>query len=163
MKILALDQSTQKTGWAYFEDGTLVESGVLDLHKQKDTSARLQDFWMFVHELILTRQPDKIAAEGVSLQNPNVKTIVELARVQGLVQAASYTLTVPVPVEFYMPATWRKAVGIHLGRGIKRAELKKAAVSLVSDMYGKVVSDDEADAILIGQAMVNLTAENKEN
>lgn len=163
MKILAFDQSTQKTGWAVFENGTLLRSGVFDFHKEKDINKRSYEFWTRAHSLVVDEQPDMIAAEGVSLQNPNVKTIVELARVQGVIQAASYTDDRQIPTEFYMPATWRKVVGIQTGRGIKRAELKKAAIELVSLIYGKQVTDDEADAILIGRAMTVLTADNKES
>lgn len=162
MRILAFDQSTQKTGWAFFVDGGLLDSGVCDLHKEKDVDVRLRGLCRFASELISKQQPDLITAEGVSLQNPNVKTIVELARVQGLLQAAAYSLPTEVPIVFYMPATWRKAVGIQMGRGVKRAELKKAAIAMVAERYGKQVSDDEADAILIGRAAVALAAENKE-
>ena len=163
MKILAFDQSTQKTGWAVFENGALLRSGVFDFHKEKDISKSSYEFWTRAHSLVADEQPDMIAAEGVSLQNPNVKTIVELARVQGMIQAASYTDDRQIPIEFYMPATWRKVVGIQTGRGIKRTELKKAAIELVSLIYDKQVTDDEADAILIGRAMTVLTADNKES
>lgn len=162
MRILAFDQSTQKTGWAVFDNGVLLDSGVCDLHKEKDVDVRLRGLFSFANELVSKRQPNLIAAEGVSLQNPNVKTIVELARVQGLLQAAAYSLPGSVPIVFYMPAAWRKVVGIQMGRGVKRAELKKAAIAMVAEKYGKQVSDDEADAILIGQAAVDLAAENKE-
>lgn len=162
MRILAFDQSTQKTGWAVFEDGRLLDSGVCDLHKDDDVDARSRGLFDFANELVSKRQPELIVAEGVSLQNPNVKTIVELARVQGLLQAAAYSLPETVPIVFYMPSSWRKVVGIQVGRGVKRAELKKAAITMVAEKYGKQVSDDEADAILIGQAAADLAAENKE-
>lgn len=162
MRILAFDQSTQKTGWAVFDDGQLVESGVCDLHKEKDVNVRLQALWQYAIDLVQRWEPNLVVAENVSLQNPNVKTIVELARVQGLLQAAAYSLPVAEPVTYYMPATWRKAVGIQTGRGIKRADLKKAAIAMVSEQYHKQVSDDEADAILIGQAAVSLATEAKE-
>lgn len=162
MNILAFDQSTQKTGWAVFKDGILIDSGVFDMHKEKDVDVRLRGLCAFAQGLVARWQPELVVAEGVSLQNPNVKTIVELARVQGLLQAAAYALPFEVPVIFYMPAAWRKIVGIQMGRGVKRAELKKAAITMVAEHYGKQVSDDEADAILIGQAAVALAAENKE-
>lgn len=162
MVILAFDQSTVKTGWSVFEDGRLVESGVYDIHKEKDVEKRSAQMYEFLVRKTLVTLPDVIAAEEVSLQNPNVKTIVELARVQGLIQAASYSLPQEVRVVFYTPSKWRKAVGIQTGKGIKRAELKKAAVHMVFAQYNKDVSDDEADAILIGQAACSLSTENKE-
>lgn len=42
MKVLAFDQSTVKTGWAVFEDGCFVESGVFDVHKEKNVDQRSQ-------------------------------------------------------------------------------------------------------------------------
>lgn len=162
MVILAFDQSTVKTGWSVFKDGQLVESGVHDVHKEKDVEKRSAQMYEFLVWKALATLPDIIVAEEVSLQNPNVKTIVELARVQGLIQAASYSLPHEARVAFYTPSKWRKAVGIQTGKGIKRAELKKAAVQMVSAQYHKDVSDDEADAILIGQAACSLSTENKE-
>lgn len=163
MKILAFDQSTIRTGWALFEDGHLKESGVYDIHKIKDERERSYLMYQFIYEIALNKQPDKVVAEAVSLQNPNVRTIVELARVQGLIRAASYHLPFLTDVVFYEPAQWRKTVGIQTGRGIKRAELKKASMQMVAERYNKQVSDDEADAILMGQAACSLITENKEN
>lgn len=163
MKILAFDQSTVKTGWSVFQDGQLLESGVFDVHKEKDVEKRSAQMYEFLVWKTLATLPDVIAAEEVSLQNPNVKTIVELARVQGLIQAAAYSIPHENHVVFYTPSKWRKAVGIQTGKGIKRAELKRAAVQMVSAQYDKDVSDDEADAILIGQAACSLSTENKEN
>lgn len=162
MKILAFDQSTAKTGWAVFEDGCFVESGVFDVHKEKNVDQRSQQMYKFLVNKAQSVKPDVVVAEEVSLQNPNVKTIVELARVQGLVQAAAYSSPLHPSVIFYTPSRWRKAVGIQTGRGIKRTELKKASMQMVAKQYNKLVSDDEADAILIGQAACSLSTENKE-
>lgn len=162
MKILAFDQSTVKTGWAVFEDGQFVDSGVFDVHKEKDASRRSRQMYELLLCKTLEVMPNLVVAEEVSLQNPNVKTIVELSRIQGLVQAASYASLSNPFVTFYTPAQWRKSVGIQTGRGIKRAELKKASTQMVAEKYGKNVSDDEADAILIGQAACGLSKENKE-
>lgn len=163
MKILAFDSSTVKTGWALFEDGELVESGVCDVHKEKDCAMRAEQMYKFFVLKTVAVLPDMLAVEEVNIQNPNVRTLVELGRVQGWIQAATYSLPYPAKIIFYTPSQWRKAVGIQTGRGIKRAELKKAAVQMVLTQYGKQVSDDEADAILIGQAAYNLSMENKEN
>ena len=154
MRILAFDQSTTKTGWAFFEDGSLQNSGVLDFHSISDIGVRSQRLWSGITSVIFKQHPNIIVAEEVSLQNPNVKTIVELARVQGLIQAGCYEYTNRPIVYFYTPSFWRKTVGIQTGRGIKRSELKKASIALVEQRYHRHVSDDEADAILIGQAAV---------
>ena len=40
MKVLSMDQSTRITGFAVFNDGKYVKSGVIDLHKVKETDER---------------------------------------------------------------------------------------------------------------------------
>ena len=37
MKILAFDQSTNLTGYSFFDGNEYIESGVIDKHKIKDT------------------------------------------------------------------------------------------------------------------------------
>lgn len=106
---------------------------------------------MEIYKKITEMSPDMIAIEDVSLQNPNVKTIVQLARLQGMIMQ-SVSLLGDIPIEIYSPSSWRKLVGIQTGRGVKRTELKSAAIQLVADLYDINVSDDIADAILLGKA-----------
>ena len=35
MKVLSFDQSTRASGYAYFEDGKYIESGVIDMKKSE--------------------------------------------------------------------------------------------------------------------------------
>lgn len=162
MRILALDQSSEKTGWAKYLDGILLESGVIDLHTNKDSDARLIAMGKEISLLIKSFHPDMVSAEEVSLQNPNVKTVVMLARLQGMIMAAASLDGKQIPVIFYVPSQWRKSVGIQTGKGIKRADLKRASKELVLKEYGIAVSDDIADAILIGRCAVQAEQESKE-
>lgn len=153
MKILAFDQSTKITGWALYDDGVLSNYGKIDLHTIHDSQERSIVMGKEIIRLVKNARPDLIVAEEVSLQNPNVKTVVELSRVQGLILSAAILCGLPFPV-FYSPSEWRKEVGIQTGRGVKRQELKNAAIKLVAQTQSIQVSDDIADAILIGQCAV---------
>ena len=53
------------------------------------------------------------------------------------------------------PTSWRKLAGINQ-KGKKREALKKLAIDTVYRRLGIVVSDDEAEAILIGIAALEL-------
>lgn len=150
-KILAFDQSTQMTGWSLYVDDILDSYGLIDLHSIKDMPTRMRHMGMEIYKKITEMSPDMIAIEDVSLQNPNVKTIVELARLQGMI-LQSVSLIGDLSIVIYSPSSWRKIVGIQTGRGIKRTELKSAAIKLAEDLYGINVSDDIADAILLGKA-----------
>ena len=57
-----------------------------------------------------------------------------------------------VNIEYIYPSSWRAAIGIKTGRGIKRTSLKEADITFVEETFGITVNDDEADAICIGFA-----------
>lgn len=57
-----------------------------------------------------------------------------------------------VDLEYIYPSSWRAALGIKNGRGIKRTTLKEADIDYVKEKYNITVNDDEADAICIGLA-----------
>ena len=152
MKILAFDQSSVATGWALFNDGQLTNYGVFDMKKEKDSASRIQKMEFLIADMVHDEQPDIVVIEDVSLQT-NVSTLVMLARLQGAIQYIA--LDAGADVEIYKPSHWRKGVGIKTGKGIQRTELKQAAKQLVFDTYAAKVTDDIADAILIGLCAVN--------
>ena len=55
-----------------------------------------------------------------------------------------------VEIEYIYPSSWRAALGIKNGRGIKRTSLKEQDIQYVQEKYNITVNDDEADAICIG-------------
>ena len=55
-----------------------------------------------------------------------------------------------IEIEYIYPSSWRAALGIKNGRGIKRTTLKEQDIQYVKDNYNITVNDDEADAICIG-------------
>jgi hypothetical protein len=57
-----------------------------------------------------------------------------------------------VKIDYIYPSSWRAAIGIKTGRGVKRTSLKEQDIEFVKETFGIEVNDDEADAICIGFA-----------
>ena len=79
------------------------------------------------------------------LRNPATAKL--LYWLQGVISIALYEYDKKIETEFILPNSWRSKIGIKVGRGIKRDELKAADIRYVKDNYGFIVNDDEADAI----------------
>ena len=65
-------------------------------------------------------------------------------------------------IDYIYPSSWRAAIGIKTGRGIKRTSLKEADIAFVEETFGITVNDDEADAIGIGHYLTNHIQKNTE-
>lgn len=160
MRILSLDQSTVITGFALFENDTLVSSGTIDLHKESDLSLRARHMWREIDALITDARPDIIVYEGVALQN-NAQVLIKLGNLQGHIMASAWKLD--IPFVSYLPTTWRKLLEFRQGGSVKRSELKKQSVSLVEETYGVHMKEDEAEAVAIGLAYIKEQKEINEN
>lgn len=96
-------------------------------------------------------KPGVIVMEDSYGQN-DMLTLKMLSRIQGAV--VSWGARHNARVVFYPPSKWRKIVGIPIvdsnGNRLRREQFKELSKSLVKQMYGVDVTDDEADAICIG-------------
>ena len=153
MKILALDQSTNITGYAVLDskNGDLIKHGVIDLHKEKDTWERTQIMRQQVDLLVKENKPKVVLLEDVAMQR-DVQAVIKLGRLQGLLMASALSRNIHVLI--YLPSQWRKILGIKQGAGVKRPELKAQAKQLIQDVYGLEPTEDEADAACIGLAFL---------
>jgi crossover junction endodeoxyribonuclease RuvC len=149
MKFIAFDQSTVKTGFAVMDDTDLVKYGVIDLHKEEDLWIRSQEMFHAIDRLIKDVKPKLIIMEGVALQS-NPQVLMKLGQLQGQIMAAAWSRNIPIHI--YLPTQWRKIHGFAQGKGIKRNELKIAALNLVHSSYPIEVTEDEAEAISIALA-----------
>lgn len=77
----------------------------------------------------------------------NTHVTVMLAEILGAV--IGKCVDIGIQYESFAPASWRSKHGIQKP-GIKRDEFKRIAIDLVREKYNSDVSDDEAEAILIG-------------
>ena len=150
MRIISLDQSSLRTGIAVFENSNLIYHGVIDLHKEKESSSRVKNMCKQIRQLVEEYYPDCIVAEDVNLRNGSVRTVIMLARLSGNIQEMAFEAD--IPIIFYSPSTWRKIAGIKMGRDIKREQLKQEAIDMVYKSYGFKCGDDEAEAIIEGLA-----------
>ena len=165
---MSIDQGTSISGWAILEDGVLQRQGVIDLHKEKNIDLRIKHMVEELRSLILSEHPDRIAFEDISAQE-SPRVVILLGRLQGCLIMLCWEYE--IPFEIYLPISWRKVVGISSvkksdeGKTIrkKRKELKQDACNLVLSKYSLAVSDDIADAILIGLCDHIKTEESKES
>ena len=79
----------------------------------------------------------------------NTHVTVMLAEILGAV--IGKCVDIGIQYESFAPASWRSKHGLQK-TGVKREELKQMSVDKVRELYNSDVTDDEADAILIGAA-----------
>ena len=147
MTILALDQSSRITGYSVFQDGKLIQSGIIKL-TNSDIGIRLVQLRNTIIEYIKKWNIDYVIYEDIQLQNSatnNVETFKILAEVIGVLEELFNELNIPHGA--VLSTVWKSAVGV---KGRYRADQKKNAQLLVKNTYGLDVSEDESDAICIG-------------
>lgn len=150
MKILALDQALGTTGWAVFDNKSLIAANSFSISKTAPMDRRLLDIYKNLTELYYQYEFEKICFEDIQLQAGNALTYKHLA----YAQAAIILWCGHMDMKWLMsaPSHWRKVLGGNFGR--KRAEQKRHAIELVQKWYNIEVSSDIADAICIGKAAI---------
>ena len=153
MKILALDQASNRSGWAIFENSKLVSYGMIDASNQNDIGKRLYKIRQSVEKLILDNNIDKVILEDIYLdkvQINNVSTFKILAEVFGVL----YELCIELDkeVDAVLAGTWKSTLGI---KGKTRAEQKKNAQQYVKKKYNLDILQDITDAICIGEHYIS--------
>ncbi len=150
IKVLSFDQSTRVSGWAYFEDGQYIESGVVDMSKSKlETDRRSFEMAKELWKIIKKYKPDHLIIEDTQQQN-NVKTVIILARLQGIV--IGYAEAHGVKVHILLPSQWRAALSYTQGPKVKRQELKQQSLDYVKNNFGLELLEDECEALAEGIA-----------
>lgn len=164
-KMISLDTSSTKSGWAYYEDSKYKSSGVVDLDTKEcrkgyknNSEQRVKDMCLGLLKILNEYKPDIIIIEKLNVsRNMNATRI--LAKVIGCVY--SYAISHNNCYYFEIQATqWRSQLGMQSGRK-KRAELKQLSVNYVKKVFDKDVSDDEADAICAGLGYIKMMAESE--
>ena len=81
MRILALDQATAISGYAILEDGVCVESGVIDLSKDKDAERRIGYMMTSLCYIIATSNTDLVVFEDIqkSWRGVTITTLSSIA------------------------------------------------------------------------------------
>lgn len=148
MKLLSLDTSTKQTGWAIFENGKYIKCGCINKGKITDSKERLVEMMNGIKELFYSEKPDFCVIETqVIIRNP--KTLRVLTMLTGAV--FFMCMANCTTFEQLSPSEWRKIIQ-PVGRPRKRQELKEWSIKKCVELFGIEVNDDEADAVLIGEA-----------
>ena len=155
--ILSLDLSTKSSGWAIFNEEKLVQSGCITssstdmikrIHIMIDGIKILLDNYLDIDTIIV----EEVRPEG-GYGVGNQKTHKALMYLQAALEFLVHdNYNKRVNIEYIYPNSWRAAIGIKTGRGIKRTSLKEADIAFVEETFGITTNDDEADAICIGFA-----------
>lgn len=146
-RFLALDQSTNITGWSIYDGNELIKYGVFSTSESNDEIARDYEVRIWLINMINNWKPDFVGIEGIQYQqNFGVTTFETLARLQGIIMETLYELNLPYVV---CPTnTWRHHCGV---KGRTRVDKKKSMQLLVKEWFDITITDDEADAIGIGK------------
>lgn len=150
MKFLALDQALGTSGWAVFDDKTLIAADTFSVSKTAPMDRRLLEIYKNLTDLYHEYEFEKIYFEDIQLQAGNALTYKHLAYAQAAIILWCGHMNMDWSIS--APSHWRKVLGGGFGR--KRAEQKRYAIDLVEKWYNIEVSSDMADAICIGRAAI---------
>lgn len=151
-KMISIDSSTNKTGFAIWEDGKFIRSGLIDLSSNKDITKRLPEMMKQITTLLSDEKADLVYVEEMNVTR-NAQVARFLVRLQGAIQ---YWCAINGKwFETIQPTKWRKAIDLK-GKSRKREDMKQAAIDHVDTEFGLQANDDEAEAICIGQAVLKL-------
>lgn len=158
-RILALDAATTTTGYAVYDEKSLVGYGHFTI-KGDDTTERINQVKQWLVCAISEWRPDLICVEHIQLQSFNaygkpakdsyqVELYRVLANLQGVVADALFEKKVPLHLVYSQ--TWRSFCDVN---GKNREEKKKSAQNQVLLWYNIEATQDEADAICLGKYFV---------
>lgn len=151
-RILALDAATHTTGYAIYDDATLVSYGTFTTH-DAETTARIHELKLWLLAALDEWKIDFVGIEHIQLQSYGhsmsqlqVETYRVLANLQGVLLDTLFEAEMPSGLVY--SSTWREYCGVG---GKERENKKKAAQEKVMSWYNQKCTQDEADAICIGK------------
>jgi Holliday junction resolvasome RuvABC endonuclease subunit len=115
------------------------------LETNKRSFKMAKELW----KIIKKYKPEHLIIEDTQQQN-NVKTVITLARLQGMI--IGYAEAHKIKVHILLPSQWRSALGFAQGPKVKREALKKQSNDYVKKHFGFNLSEDENEAICEGIA-----------
>lgn len=141
MWILGLDMSTQKTGYAIFEDNQLYDYGCFEMLSttEKDWRKRITYMAHELGELMRKYTIDKVYIEDVPPIINNSQTVKILGALQGIVLGVMGIFG--VGVEFIPVETWKNKLNINLSHSKEYNQAKRELKGIKKDiekLKGKV-------------------------
>lgn len=148
IRILSLDNATHNCGWAIIENGKPISSGT---HRvvASDTIQRIAEVKEWFTLLCKTYEVDVCGFENVYYSG-NPQTLIVLSMLLGTLCVDAYERNYKL---YCMSASeWRSIVGLRPAKRTTEA-FKRAAQQEVRVRFGMNVSQDTAEAIMIGLAV----------
>lgn len=158
-RLISIDSSSSKTGWALFENAEYKRSGVIDLNTKEckkkykgDSDQRIKDMCLRIINILKEYQPDIIVIEKLNVGR-NMVAVRALSKVIGAV----YCYSILNNCFYYeiQPSQWRSQLGMQAPNR-KRDEYKQLSIEYVKNTFHKEVSDDEADSICAGIGYIKM-------
>ena len=146
-RIIGCDQATQNFGISVFDDGKLVYYDCFEFSGELDK--RYADIMKFMDNVVVQWSPDLVVVEDIQLQQGAIggyNVFKVLAGLLGVVKAV--LAKHKVPHKEVLNKVWQAKFMI---AGKDRNTQKKNVVTKVQQLFGIKVTDDVADAILIGK------------
>lgn len=149
MLFISFDQATVTTGYSVFLNKDLIDYG--KFKHEGDPFYRLIAQKSNINSIIkdfMDKYPKEkitITFEDIQLQQ-NVDTFKKLAQLQGAV-ISGVIEEFGIKPQLVLASSWK---GFARVTGRARAEQKRNAQKMIQEKYDKKVTQDEADAILIG-------------
>lgn len=153
IKLISLDTSTTRSGWAIYENGEYVKSDVIDLHRsRKDAQERIDIMCREILKILTKEKPDIVVVEKLNVSR-NLNTVRELSRV---IDVCYFYALLAGNCRFQemSPSEWRSGIGIKAKYG-ERQKYKKLAQEYAVKHFKEGINDDEAEAICIGASYVS--------
>lgn len=158
-RLISIDSSSTKTGWALFESGKYIKSNIINLDtseckkKYKNNSEqRIEDMCLHIINLLRKYQPDIIVIEKLNVGR-NMVAVRTLSKVIGVVYC--YAILNNCFYFEIQPSQWRSQLGMQSSKR-KREEYKKLSIDYVKNHLEKDVTDDEADSICAGIGYIRM-------
>ena len=153
MNILFLDLSTKSTGYCISDDaGKMVTYGLITASSENNIS-RIIKIQTEITQLIQQYKIEKIVAEDVHPEEYGYSDTARLLMwLQGAVMLGAHSVNSKInskTLELMQANEWRRQLGIKVGRGIKRSDLKPLDIQYVKEHYGIEANDDVCDAICL--------------
>lgn len=153
-RLVSLDTSSTISGYAYFENAVYQDSDIICCAEEKDIYVRVENMCFRLVDVLNKYKPDIVVIEKPPYCG-DPKTLVLLAEIVGCVRGWTITQGFAEYVE-YDPNRWRRLVAdkdekIPTKRNLcKPWDMEKAEAIIKR----KPMDDNEADAVLIGQARI---------
>jgi len=152
MKLCSIDSSTTATGVSFFINGKYVYHILFDHRKNKDVNERIDNMIRDIIKLLQKENPDIVWIEHPQGHGRNVMMVNKLSEILGAVRC--WCVCKSREYHEINPSEWRKWLPKFEQGKKTRNELKEESVRYIKDRLGLDVTDDEADAINIGLAVI---------